>query len=74
MNPNEPESRGGLPSILRAIGVLAVLSLALIDYRVGETPTRVAVVQMVALLLTGPAVGFGIWAWGNPVGTNNAWD
>ena len=30
MNPNEPESRGGLPSVLRAIGALAVLSLALI--------------------------------------------
>ena len=30
MNPNEPESRGGLPSVLRAFGVLAVLVLALI--------------------------------------------
>src|SRR4029078_8618300 len=30
MNPNEPESRGGLPAILRAIGVLAVLALALL--------------------------------------------
>jgi hypothetical protein len=30
MNPNEPESRGGLPATLRAIGVLAVLALALI--------------------------------------------
>ncbi len=30
MNPNEPESRGGLPALLRAIGVLAVLVLALI--------------------------------------------
>jgi len=30
MTPNEPESRGGLPAILRAIAVLAVLSLALL--------------------------------------------
>lgn len=30
MNPNEPESRGGLPALVRAIGVLAVLVLALI--------------------------------------------
>ena len=30
MNPNEPESRGGLPALLRAVGVLAVLVLALI--------------------------------------------
>lgn len=30
MNPNEPESRSGLPAMLRAIGVLAVLALALI--------------------------------------------
>ena len=30
MNPNEPESRGGLPALLRAIGALAVLALALI--------------------------------------------
>lgn len=30
MNPNEPESRGGLPAALRAIGALAVLALALI--------------------------------------------
>ena len=30
MNPNEPESRGGLPAVLRAVGALAVLVLALI--------------------------------------------
>ena len=30
MNPNEPESRGGLPAVLRAIGALAVVALALI--------------------------------------------
>ena len=30
MNPNEPESRGGLPALLRAVGALAVLVLALI--------------------------------------------
>jgi len=30
MNPNEPESRGGLPAVLRALGALAVLVLALI--------------------------------------------
>ena len=30
MNPNEPESRGGLPAVLRAVGALAVLALALI--------------------------------------------
>jgi membrane protein YdbS with pleckstrin-like domain len=30
MNPNEPESRGGLPALLRAVGALAVLLLALI--------------------------------------------
>lgn len=43
---------------------VAMLSLALIGRRVGETPTRVAVAQMLALLATGPAVGFGTWAWG----------
>lgn len=30
MNPNEPESRGGLSALLRAVGALAVLVLALI--------------------------------------------
>jgi uncharacterized membrane protein len=30
MNPNEAESRGGLPALLRAVGALAVLVLALI--------------------------------------------
>lgn len=30
MNPNEPESRGGLPAVLRALGALAVVALALI--------------------------------------------
>ena len=30
MNPNEPQSRGGLPGLLQAVGVLAVLVLALI--------------------------------------------
>ena len=30
MNPNEPESRGGLPAVLRAVAALAVLALPLI--------------------------------------------
>ena len=30
MNPNEPESRGGLPAMLRAVAVIGVLALALI--------------------------------------------
>ncbi len=30
MNPNEPESRGGVPALLRAVGALAVLVAALI--------------------------------------------
>jgi uncharacterized membrane protein len=30
MNVNEPESRGGLPAMLSAIGALAVLILALV--------------------------------------------
>lgn len=30
MNPNEPESRGGLPAMLRAVGALAVLVVAMI--------------------------------------------
>lgn len=30
MNVNQPESRGGLPTLLPAVGVLAVLLLALI--------------------------------------------
>lgn len=30
MNPNEPENRGGLPAALRAIGVIAVVVVALV--------------------------------------------
>jgi len=30
MNPNQPESRGGLPGALRAIGVIAVIVVALV--------------------------------------------
>ena len=43
---------------------VAILSLVLIEHRVTETPTRVAVVQMLGLLMAGPAIGFGVSTWG----------
>ena len=44
---------------------IAILALALTELQDPATPTRVAAFQMLAVLLTGPAVGFGVWAWGN---------
>jgi hypothetical protein len=44
---------------------IAILTLALTELQDAATPTPVAGVQMLAVLLTGPAVGFGVWAWGN---------
>lgn len=44
---------------------VAILTLALTESRVGAMPLGTAAMQMVALIATGPAVGFGIWAWGH---------
>jgi len=43
---------------------VAIASLALVEVRVPATPTRAGAVQMLALMTTGPAIGFGVWAWG----------
>ena len=44
---------------------LAILAVVLAGLQDPAMPTRAAGLQMLALLLTGPAIGFGVWAWGN---------
>jgi hypothetical protein len=44
---------------------IAILALALTELQDAATPTPVAAFQMLAVLLTGPAVGFGVCAWGH---------
>ncbi len=43
---------------------VAILSLVLIEQRIAEMPTGVAVAQMLGLLMAGPAIGFGMSTWG----------
>lgn len=65
-SPHPRWVRGGTRLLLGLALALpvAILSLALIEHRIAETPTRVAVVQMLGLLMAGPAVGFGASTWG----------
>ena len=42
---------------------IAVLALVLTGLQDAAMSTRVAGLQMLAMMLTGPAVGFGMWAW-----------
>jgi len=44
---------------------VAIASLALIAYRTGVAPTGGLMLQTLALVIVGPAVGFGVWAWGD---------
>jgi hypothetical protein len=44
---------------------VAILSLALTQHQGPGTPVHGAGVQMLAVLMLGPALGFGVWAWGN---------
>jgi len=43
---------------------VAILSLTLAEHQDATTPTQGAGAQMLAVLLIGPALGFGVWAWG----------
>ena len=58
MNVNEPESRGGLPAMLSAIGALAIVVLALIGVlAVFEVIPRAALQEWITkLALTGVIV------------------
>lgn len=44
---------------------IAILTLVMTEVQDAAMPTRAAGFQMLTVLLTGPAVGFGVWAWGN---------
>jgi hypothetical protein len=44
---------------------MAILSLALVEQQVGVIPTQGAAVQLLAVLMIGPAIGFAVWAWGD---------
>lgn len=51
----------GLSLVLPA----AALSLLLVEQQVSATPSTEVIVQVLALLIVGPAIGFGMWAWGD---------
>jgi hypothetical protein len=53
----------GLALVL-PIAILS-LTLTLTQHQGTGTPTHGAGVQMLAVLMLGPALGFGVWAWGN---------
>ena len=42
---------------------IAILTLVMTEVQDAAMPTRAAGFQMLTVLLTGPAVGFGVWAW-----------
>jgi hypothetical protein len=44
---------------------IAILTLVMTQVQDAAMPLRAAGLQMLTVLLTGPAVGFGVWAWGN---------
>jgi hypothetical protein len=44
---------------------IAFFTLVMTQAQGDAMPTRAAGFQMLTVLLTGPAVGFGVWAWGN---------
>jgi hypothetical protein len=44
---------------------VAIASLILVAHRLDVAPTGGLLLQTLALLLIGPAVGFGVWAWGD---------
>jgi hypothetical protein len=44
---------------------IAILTLTLTVHQDATTPTHGAGVQVLAVLMIGPTLGFGVWAWGN---------
>lgn len=44
---------------------VAALSLALVEQQVSSTRSLEVSLQMLSLLMIGPAVGFALWAWGD---------
>jgi len=44
---------------------VAILSLTLVEHQDPTMPAGGAAIQTFAVLLTGPALGFGVWAWGD---------
>ena len=44
---------------------LAILTLVVTQAQDAAMPTRAAGFQMLTVLLTGPAIGFGVWVWGS---------
>lgn len=46
---------------------VAALSLVLVEREVSATPSLDVSVQVLALLVIGPAIGYAVWAWGDSI-------